>query len=183
MIKKFEIFVASEYLDEIEQKIAIRVLSNFYYGITPKHQKVIQINWSTKGVEPSIFIQKEIDNYDLPRKIIHFSTATNRISFNSSRILFHPSTKNLKRIFPEALSKSLAIVTRYEENVDEYITVKSGIAIDFETQEQLVEDFRKTIEMLYFDQEVLKLMQKGALEHYEENFGWGLKEFRRNSSK
>lgn len=180
MLEKFGIMVLSEYLSEKEKEIVIRGFSDFYHQLTPKHQKRINLNWAEGLPSEDLSIKRLFDIYDISSKVLNKCKFKQRSEFmKSSGIMLHPSDKHLKTIVPEAFSFGLPILSINGTSANDYIDVSCGMLMENNSIEQLVVEITTRLDMLYHDQEVLKLLEKGAYDQYEKKFGWGLKEFRR----
>ncbi len=177
MIGKFEVLVNAHFLSEEEKEVAIRCFSNLYHNVTPKHQRRISMNIIGENVPDRL-----MKIYELPESSYKtFNPLDKQSAFEQSSLLLHPSKNNFKNVLPEALSYGLSLIVRENELVDEYVDISCGMTVEFNSPEQLIEDFSQMLHMLYFDQEVLKILKKGALKLYEQNFSWGLKEFRKSA--
>ena len=85
---------------------------------------------------------------------------------------------NKKAVVIEAFSCGLPVMILNSQQ-NEYVSYHCGMLLESETTEHLVVEIAEKLDMLYHDQEVLKLLKKGTLDEYEKSFGWGLKEFRK----
>ncbi len=182
MLERFGVWVFSEYLNEKEKEISVRSFSDFYHSITPKHQKRARLIWFSNNQADRNVSLRLMDMYEIPEANIQMANNENKISLmNSAKLCIHPSTKYFNATIPEALSHGLPVITLEEFNTTDYIDLSCGIAIEPKIKEQLITDFTYYLDMLYFDDEVLKVLEKGAYDQYEKKFGWGLKEFRRGN--
>ncbi len=177
MIGKFEVLVNAQFMSEEEKEVAIRCFSNLYHNVTPKHQRRISLNIIGERVQG-----RWMRIYELPESSYNiFALSDKQTAYRQSSLLLHPSINNFRDVLPEALSYGLSLLVREDELVDEYVDISCGMTVGFSSPEQLIEDFSQMLHMLYFDQEVLKILRKGALNVYEQNFSWGLKEFRKSA--
>ncbi len=178
MIERFGVIVFSEYLSEKEKEIMIRAFSDFYHDLSPKHQKRVQLNWIKN--ESNIDSSQELaEKYFIP--VTNFQVIDNRDKsiLNDTKLCVHPSKKYFNAIIPLALSHGIPIVTIDDYITLDYINQSCGIIIEDNSNEHTVRMITYYLDMLYFDEEVLKVLSKGAFDQYEKKFGWGLKEFRK----
>lgn len=178
MFEKFGVLVQAEYLTEKEQELSVRAFTDFYYQLTPKHQKRSKLIW-LEGVEPSKI--KELQSIiDIPDKaIILGDTSEKSLYLEDASLMLHLCEKHSKVIIPEAFSYGLPIISIDNSSNAEYIDNSCGMLINHKSDEYLVNEATMRLDMLYFDQEVLKFLKRGAFTLYEKKFAWGLREFRR----
>lgn len=177
MLEKFGILVFSEYLSELEKENAVRALSDFYHSLTPKHQKRIILNWvdSPNSEDHGVF-----KKFDLPRKVINSVQQTEKgTAMRSSTLFLFPSARKIKKVLSNVLSCGIPVLVKENSHNKEYLDSSCGMFLMATSNERLVSEITSKVDMLYHDQEVLKLMRKGAYAQYERKFGWGLKEFRK----
>lgn len=181
MLEKFGVMVLAEYLSEKEMEIAIRSFSDFYHEQTPKHQKRIVLYW-VNGYKGSNQITNSLFNmYEVPEKVLRrISDEEKSSAMRDSSLLLHPSGKHSKAVIPDAFSFGLPVISMNTTKVQDYIDISCGMLLQSSTHEQLIIEITGRLDMLYHDQEVLKLLEKGAYDQYEKKFGWGLKEFRKS---
>ncbi len=182
MLEKFGVIVFSEYLTQTEREMTIRAFSDFYHNITPKHQKRVVLHWHSKGDTDLSGIKKAIIMFEVPIRNIQFSTTENRSEvMKEAKICIHPSRKYFTNVIPKSLSFGIPVITLEDFFVGDYVNQSCGITINCESNEQIINELTYYLDMLYFDNEVLKVLEKGAYDQYEKKFGWGLKQFRKNN--
>lgn len=181
MLEKFGVMVLAEYLLEKEIEIAIRAFSDFYHEQTPKHQKRILLYWVDGYKGNSQTMDSLFKMYEIPTKILKRTSSDDKSNaMRDSSLLLHPSGKHSKAVIPDAFSFGLPVISMNTAKVQDYIDVSCGMLLHSSTHEQLIIEVTGRLDMLYHDQEVLKLLEKGSYDQYERKFGWGLKEFRRS---
>lgn len=181
MLEKFGVMVLTEYLLDKEKEIAIRAFSDFYHEQTPKHQKRIVLYWVDGSKGNNQIADSLLKMYEIPEKALkRISEEDKSSAMRDSSLLLHPSGKHSKAVIPDAFSFGLPVISMNTAKVQDYIDVSCGMLLHSSTHEQLIIEVTGRLDMLYHDQEVLKLLEKGAYDQYERKFGWGLKEFRKS---
>ncbi len=180
MLEKFGVLVLSEYLVANEKEIVIRAFSDFYHELTPKHQKRIQLHWVDGMKSQEDNTSQLFKIFDIPEKVIVRSSYKEKSNaMRVSSILLHPSHRHLKTVIPDSYSFGIPVIATDSGSTKDYIDVTCGLILKGNSSEQYVIEITNHLEMLYHDQEVLRLLEKGAYDQYEKKFGWGLKEFRK----
>lgn len=177
---KFEILAYSIHLDKSQQEQVVRTFFDFYHEQTPKHQKRIRLNWIfLPGRFNGKIPEKWVKAYEIPDKVMRMVPFEERtVALESSSVVLHPSGKEQKQVVPEAFKYRIPVVVTEETDLFEEVPINSGVLLKEKSGEFLTAEITRTLEMLYYDPEALKILSKGAEKEYERLFGWGLKEFR-----
>ncbi len=182
MQDKFGVIVCSDYLKENEKDIAIRAFAEFYHEITPKHQKRSLLIWNCRKMEERDVILKKMKIMDVPEKNIVFMVEQNKSRYmDMAKVCVHPSMNHFGAVIPEVLSYGVPVITLSNFTATDYINQSCGIILEAESDVKMITEFTYYLDMLYFDDEVLKVLERGAFDQYESKFGWGLKEFRKRN--
>lgn len=153
-------------------EIVIGAFGDLYNSVTHKHQRRMALNFLCEQDKTAMVYelgsQYKVENAlnIIPVKV----EVKNQIPLSSTAIIL-PTEKRVGRVVREALSKDVPIISFANESVSEYVDHTCGVLIRPGTMWQCVEDFSRTLRMLYFDPEVRKLFHKGAQNRYKEISG------------
>ncbi len=182
MKKNFGIVVMSSLLNTEEKKKALRIFSEFYNNVSPKHQKRIKLIWCIEDdTEQSHNILQTISlEYRVPLDCMIITLFNEHEIFKNkfNLLTIHPTEKYIKTAVIKSFELSIPIISINTTKNKDYVSSSCGMLVSYKTTEQIVINSLKMVEMLYFDEEVLKIMGKNANEDFERKYAWGLKQFR-----
>ncbi len=161
-------------------KTAIRSFALFYHELTPKHQRKVKLLIRCK--DEDIDATREIVNREDVAKAVELRNNTKETlkeALTRSCVVLFPFNSSYSNVIPDALSMGLPVIALDTDDIREYIDLTSGLIVKEETPEQVITDFAHMLGILYFDQEVLKILERGAVDRYEKCFSWGLRQFRK----
>ncbi len=180
MTENFVVLLPYGKLKKTQREIGVRSFADFYHGITPKHQKKVSLLLVRSENDDINEIRDLLNLGEVEKKtqIVHESAGGK--NHNASDVLLFPSETGYKNVIPEALSHGIPVLSYDVEAVRDYIDVSCGMTTRSKTPEQDIGNFAQMLSILYFDPEVMKLLERGALSRFEKYFSWGLKQFRRS---
>lgn len=175
---KFEALALGEFLNKRGIEITIRSFADFYHSLTPKHQKSVQLNYVGCYQEDFAYLQETIKLNEIASKVrVYRRVLEDELEdiYKRSSILIYPSSESAGKVIPDILSFGLPILCFNCDGMQDFIDLTCGMPIDYQTQEQSIEEFSKMLNILYHDPEVRKILRKGAFNRYDNYFSWGLK--------
>ena len=75
----------------------------------------------------------------------------------------------------EALSFGLPILCYSHANLEDYVDHTCGMLVESISRDQSIQEFANKLKILYFDPEACKILQRGAVNKYQNQFTWSLK--------
>lgn len=170
----FTILGLGDFISSEGTEVIIRSFSNFYHGLTTKHQKKISLcivdEYKYADNVNRLLKENEIEH------CTSLITITNQERlediYQKSSFFFLPSNGNLKNIVQESLSYGLPILS-YENNYYEDILDQTcSMLIPYEDGSDSVLEFSRILCMLYNDMEATRILQRGAKRRYQDRFTW-----------
>ncbi len=174
-MKYYRVLSLGKFISGTELDIILLAFSELFSKLTSKHHKRIQLTIIEEQAYVSEVMTriKEL-NIEGNVRMINFQdqSEVEKAYFESS-VLMLPSLNRAKSIIPEAFSYQLPVVTLERDFVYEYIDQTCGMLVSADSKEDAVYEFFSIMEILYFDPEALKILQKGALRKFDGSFTWG----------
>lgn len=171
-MKDFQVVSLSKPLHDNGIEIVLAAFSQLYNSVTFKHQRKMMLNLVCEAPRVSLVLDYAIkyEIEDAINLISYQEDLKNQIPLNATTLLL-PTEKRVGKLVRESLSKDVPIVSYVNESVSEYIDHTCGVFIRKRGFGFCVEDFSRTLRMLYFDPEVRKLFHRGAKTRFQEISG------------
>jgi len=165
---KFYVLASSDIASGAGIEIVFRTFADFYHSLTPKHRKKNKLVFVDKGgyALPALQWAEQL-NIKTSVQVLNWKRIelVNK-AYEEATLLFVPSKKEVREVIIDSLSKGIPIISYQEEEQVPFINHTCGTLIDYYSKEQSIDDFVKVMRILYFDPEACKLLQKGALDRY-----------------
>lgn len=171
---QFSIITAGDFGSKRELEITIQSFAKFFYSLTKRHQKNIQLMVLTnKSNTPIIFrLAKHYKVFNAIKVLTSLHKPMVEAAFEKASLLFLPKFYEFEHLIPEAFSQGVPILA-YENSLEEKLIDNTcGLAVPFKSAEQSSLDFCKTMSMLYFDSEVQKILKRGAYKKFRNTIQW-----------
>ncbi len=159
----FYVVIPAYLLDAAGSDLSKRAFTKFFYSLTPKHKKIVQlviVNRRPDGLtsEP----RAEFTGYQV-NYVDHFEGFYNATEGNA--LLLYPSTLVNDRVRLDLLGFKLPILTYDIWETAWSFDTAGCIFLPSDLKEQTVNIFGNTLHNLYFDQGAFMLLKNKALKH------------------
>ena len=174
-LKPIIVLSPGSFIDKKSIDVAIKSFANLYHRLTPKHQRRLTLCIIEEEEDVPFLNRKlEEENIQAVSKIINRNDINNtELAYKSASVFLFPSKDSGYKIIQEALSFGLTILTFEHEDTKKELDSSCSILIRQSEEGREYETFSKKLEMLYFDQEVLEILKKGAQVKFEKLYNWG----------
>lgn len=170
----FRVLSFVDMIDESGLENVIYSFSPIYQNVTPKHKKKMKL--VLVGSEKTAEIQNLIRQEKLEDAVSFEILPKNQEKdqfIKAASVVIIPSGNLKRNLIKDCFKYGVPIITFFNEYVAEYINNRCGLLIRSKTKEVNTELFTEKLKMLYFDPEVQKILQRGALDQFQELFNWG----------
>lgn len=176
----FYLLSPGDFIDEQCAHVTFESFAKLYHSVTPKHQRRIKLLL----IDESAYFSNHLDHLK-QLKIDHAIELIPRDdvprvekAYRMASVFLLPTTNSIHQVVPEALSFGLPVLSYENDQISNYIDSTCGMLIRKRNRNQMIEAFCRILGILYFDPEVLKVMQKGAKRKHRNHFSWGVYERR-----
>lgn len=174
-MRSYCVITFGHFLSEECIEMTVRSFREFYENVTPKHRKKLSLV-IIEDKAHFMKVNRLVKNYSIER-ITHVVSRDDLSGIEaemnrSSVFIFNDSVKTYK-IVPQILSYGLPIICIDLFGKVENLDYTCGRIIKHRSREATVSDLSEEIRMLYFDEEALKFLSKGAKKKYNKEFSWG----------
>ncbi len=174
-MKNFNVLSLGGFISEEGTSIALESYAKFYFQLTAKHQRLTKLVIIHKGSNRNLIVSKA-DELEIRNQlmVLHYEKQ-NLVEqeYQKAAVFLLPEKEKIRQIIPEAYAFSLPVLCYHQKEIEEYVDQLTGMFVDDRTRSQNIDQFAEKLNMLYFDPEVLKILQKGALQKYNKQFSWG----------
>ena len=173
----FELLVQCHGKLDFIEKLAIPAFAMFYEDLSQKNQKRVKITFLNhspdKGIEDQI---REIgSNYQLAHtcNVITLNTDTNLAGiFHKSAIQLLDTDQPVKEQVWQSYSFGLPLICLQTIYTKDVLDSGCNIILPYHQPHENIRRISEAINMLYFDQECLKLLKKNAWRRHETYISW-----------
>lgn len=174
-MKNFNVLSLGGFISEEGTLIALESFAKFYHQLTAKHQRLTQLVMIHKGAIRDLAESKAI-GLNIKKKItfVHFEKQ-NQVEeeYKKAAVFMLPEKEKIRQMIPEAYAYSLPVLCYRQKEMEDYVDQLTGMLVEDRARSQNIDQFAEKLNMLYYDPEVLKILQKGALQKYNKQFSWG----------
>lgn len=174
---QFELLVQCYGKMDFIEKLAIPAFAMFYEDLSHKNQKRVKITFlnHTPGIGVEDQIMETGSNYQLSDvcNIITLQTDTNLDSiFHKCALQLLDTDQPVKEQVWQSYSYGLPLICLQTIHTKDVLDSGCNIILPYHQPHENIRRISESINMLYFDQECLKLLKKNAWRRHETYISW-----------
>jgi hypothetical protein len=165
-MQSFTILSPLELCSREEMEIILRSFIDLYSTVTNKHRKkmrLLLVGMKSDFKDLVAYYQQEVS-----AEAIQVVDLNSKV-WSESSVLLMPNCHQ-KSYIPRSLSAGVPILTYDEIPQKQYIDNSCGMLVKSHSKEHDISQFATFLNMLYFDPEARKMLQKGALRCFDSYF-------------
>ncbi|MBP7272960.1 MAG: glycosyltransferase [Saprospiraceae bacterium] len=165
----FSLIVFGNLVSHKEEETIVQAYADFYHDVTSKHQKRIKL-LIVDVKEQHTRLNQVADMFELSKDMyLLFEPSKHSVSEFLSMASLHllPSLETPRNILLESLKLGVPIIGYETLESQDIIDNTCGMLLKPKGREANVRAFTELIDMLYFDPEVLKILERGAKDRYQ----------------
>ncbi len=173
-MKQFNVLTLGKYLSDEEFNIVYKAFANLSNDVTPKHRKKMKLFIIDRVEKNSYLYQKSKENkIDDLLEIVNGDHEDCEEIFENASILLLPGEDAPIKVISKSFSYSIPILGYHHLKEQDLVDQTCGMLVRHRNERDTVLEFSHLLNILYFDMEVRKILERGALEKYHASFTWG----------
>ncbi len=144
-------------------EVALDVFASFYYGNTAKHQtrvKLMLLGADKATHEKALALAKHFEIEHVTEFVDKKDAATK--AYGVAEVMLEAGTGEDDSLIVEALGAGLPVLTFYTTARKDILDNSCSMVIKFKDNETNVNSLTDSLNILYFDPEARKMLQRGA---------------------
>jgi len=174
-MKLFNVVALGKFLSENSVEMALKAYAEFYHSTSRKYQKYTQLTLIDKKVNQHLS-EAMVNQLNIVSSTYYISlSAQDEVekTYRNGSLLLLPRIINSSSIIKEAYLYGLPVLGFANSSHDNLLDASSGLRVQYQSDDQAIEQLANTLRLLKYDPDALKMLSKGAARKYENELSWG----------
>ena len=154
--------------------IAVEAFAGFFEELTPKHQREVELH-IIEQTDNLLYVNQKVKSLGLEYRV-HITDAAIyediEKTMEAASIFLYGEPRMSKKLIPQILSYGVPVLCIDDKNISINLDQRCGALIEETAKPMKVYRMTQYLDMLFYDDEALKMLKKGAVAKYNQEYTW-----------